>query len=44
VLGYTGHSEPPKPRAVEIMAEVLSRPIGLVDLPKPDLRSGRLRA
>jgi GntR family transcriptional regulator/MocR family aminotransferase len=44
VLGYTGHSEPAIARAVEIMAEVLSRPIGLVDLPKPDLRSGRLRA
>jgi GntR family transcriptional regulator / MocR family aminotransferase len=44
VLGYTGHSETAIVRAVETMAKVLSRPIGLVDLPEPDLRSGRLRA
>jgi GntR family transcriptional regulator/MocR family aminotransferase len=44
VLGYTGHGETAIARAVETMAKILSRPIGLANLPKPDLRSGRLRA
>jgi len=44
VLGYTGHGEAAIARAVEIMAEVLSRPTGLVILSKADLRSDRLRA
>ncbi|HWD58527.1 MAG TPA: PLP-dependent aminotransferase family protein [Stellaceae bacterium] len=44
VLGYTGHSEPALARAVETMAGVLSRPTGLINLSKPDLRPDRLRA
>jgi GntR family transcriptional regulator/MocR family aminotransferase len=44
VLGYTGHGEAALARAVEIMAETLSRPTGLVSLLKPDLRSDRLSA
>lgn len=44
VLGYTGHSEAAIARAVETMATVLSGPTGLFNLPKPDVRSDRLRA
>jgi GntR family transcriptional regulator / MocR family aminotransferase len=44
VLGYTGHGEAAIARAVETMAEVLSRPTGLMTLSEPDLRSDRLRA
>jgi GntR family transcriptional regulator/MocR family aminotransferase len=44
VLGYTGHNEAAMTRAVEVMAEILLRPSGLVDLSKSDLRSDRLRA
>jgi GntR family transcriptional regulator / MocR family aminotransferase len=44
VLGYTGHGETAMARAVTIMAETLSRPTGLANLSKPDLRSDRLRA
>lgn len=44
VLGYTGHSEAAIARAVETMANVLSRPTGLINLAKPDLRPDRLRA
>ena len=44
VLGYTGHSEPAIARAVETMAAVFSRPTGLINIVKPDLRSDRLWA
>jgi len=44
VLGYTGHGEGALARAVETTARVLSRPTGLVNLAKPDLRADRLRA
>jgi GntR family transcriptional regulator/MocR family aminotransferase len=44
VLGYTGHSEAAIARAVAIMADVLTRPTGLIKLLKPDLQSDRLRA
>jgi hypothetical protein len=44
VLGYTGHSEAAIARAVETMAAVLSRPTGLINLSKADLRSDRLTA
>jgi GntR family transcriptional regulator/MocR family aminotransferase len=44
VLGYTGHSEAAIARAVDTMANVLSRSSGLVNLAKADLRSDRLRA
>jgi GntR family transcriptional regulator / MocR family aminotransferase len=44
VLGYSGHSEAAIARAVDTMAGVLSRPIGLMNMQKPDLRSDRMRA
>jgi GntR family transcriptional regulator/MocR family aminotransferase len=44
VLGYTGHSEAAIARAVEVMADVLSRGTGLANFSKPDLRSDRIRA
>ena len=44
VLGYTGHGEAAIARAVEAMAQVLTRPTGLANFVKPDLRPDRLRA
>jgi hypothetical protein len=44
VLGYTGHGEAATTRAVEVMAEVLLRQTGLINLSKADLRSDRIRA
>jgi GntR family transcriptional regulator / MocR family aminotransferase len=44
VLGYTGHSEAAIARAVTIMADVLQRSTGSLNLRKPDLRPNRLRA
>jgi GntR family transcriptional regulator/MocR family aminotransferase len=44
VLGYTGHSEAAMTRGAEIMAQVLRRQTGLINLSKPDLRTDRLSA
>jgi len=44
VLGYTGHGEAATTRAVEVMAEVLLRQTGLINLSKADLRPDRIRA
>jgi GntR family transcriptional regulator/MocR family aminotransferase len=44
VLGYTGHSPAAMSRAIEIMATVLTRPIGPTNLSQPDLRPDRIPA